>query len=95
MVALPGAFAVLPTEPSSASPSGELVAGLFDSQPWESIWSSAVTAAATPSHALQLEGTLKAACSIMPLETRQHGQAGRTYQKETVHLMPHITQLEL
>lgn len=44
-------------------------AGLFDSQPWESIWSS-LTAAATPSHALQQKGTLKAACSIMPLETQ-------------------------
>lgn len=60
-----------PRSPAQHLCPGEQGAGswpTFSSQPQEGVWSSAVSTAATASCAPTQEGTLKAACSVMPLE---------------------------
>lgn len=59
-----------PQSPAQHRPGGRGAGGwpAFSSRPREGVWSSAGSAAATPSRAPQQEGTRKAACSLTPLE---------------------------
>ena len=87
-----------PRSPAQHRPGGRGAGGwpAFGSRPREGVWSSAVSAAATPSRAPQQEGTPKAACSLTPLEKPGSvAGPGRAWQEETIHLTPHITQLGL